>query len=281
MSNRATSWAIEIPDLPPTTKLVLLLLADCHNGGTGQCNPSPEWLSVRAGMKVRAIQMHLRKLEDLGLLEREYEYHGRGKGCSVNQFNLKIGIISKRKEMRPQLMEAQNNADAKICARKKTSLRTQDLALSYKDEPELEPEDINVAFDRIWGVWSSDGRKRSKAKRLCIEALKAQTKHLSADKIANAATMFAKATDGRFHPALERWLRDGKYENWQGRDMAAPQIAEAPPEYSTFKNWLLTMHLKGEWPNPYEPGPDDPNNRIPPDLIEWFHELEAQKQGAA
>lgn len=85
-------------------------------------------------------------------------------------------------------------------------------------------------------------------------------------------------------PALERWLRKEMWFDspaWhEPGELPLEQPVETPtPEYGTFQNWLLTMHLKGEWPNPYEPGPNDPNHRIPADLIDWFNELEARKVG--
>jgi predicted transcriptional regulator len=258
MSNRATSWAIEIPDLPPTTKLVLLLLADCHNGGTGQCNPSPEWLSERAGMKERAIQMHLRKLEELGLLERQYEYHGRGKGCSVSQYNLKLGIISKPQALQPHLIEPQNNAPAKTCARKKTSMRPQKMV--HHIEPELEPESITAHFEEIWKAWSTLGRRRSKSKAKTLEMFKRVSKQHNPKTIRLACVAYAKATDGQYHKNLPEFLRDGYWENWIGRDMSEQPKSHTDDDW---ERWLFRWNVYGEWNCPDSPSPDQPGCKMP------------------
>lgn len=67
MSVAASNWAWEA-DLAPKLKLVLLALAHCHNGRTGQCNPRVDTLAVMVGRSKRALQYSLKELEDGGYI---------------------------------------------------------------------------------------------------------------------------------------------------------------------------------------------------------------------
>ncbi|MEM9360720.1 MAG: helix-turn-helix domain-containing protein [Pseudomonadota bacterium] len=71
MSHVATAWAFDIRHLKPATKIVLLILADCHNPEHG-CFPSQEFLADACEMSVRSVRDHLSKLEELGLISRSH-----------------------------------------------------------------------------------------------------------------------------------------------------------------------------------------------------------------
>lgn len=62
----------------PTEKLVLLVLADCHNDETGRCFPGLAYLSTVTGLNRRTIQSAIQKLEAAGVIRVR-----RGRG-SVN-----------------------------------------------------------------------------------------------------------------------------------------------------------------------------------------------------
>ncbi len=70
MSHAATNWAIKQRGLKPATKIVLWYLADCHNGHTGQCNPKQSTLADLCEMSRSTLNLHLDKLEELGLIKR-------------------------------------------------------------------------------------------------------------------------------------------------------------------------------------------------------------------
>jgi len=69
MSHKATNWAIQQRGLKPATKLVLWHLCDRHNPDFG-CFPSQAQLSADAELSPSALNEHLRKLEDAGLIRR-------------------------------------------------------------------------------------------------------------------------------------------------------------------------------------------------------------------
>ena len=68
MSHRATNWAIKQRGLKPATKIVLWHLADRHNPDIG-CFPSQERLADECEMSRSTLNLHLKKLENLGVVQ--------------------------------------------------------------------------------------------------------------------------------------------------------------------------------------------------------------------
>ena len=67
MSFHALAWAVR-QRLPSTQKLVLLMLAERHNGDSGQCNPSLELLADDCGLSRRSVIDQIAKLQEAGYL---------------------------------------------------------------------------------------------------------------------------------------------------------------------------------------------------------------------
>lgn len=86
MSLKAMTDALHLP-LDPPTKVVLLALADCHNGHTGQCNPRIKLVAEVAQMSERSVHRKLNDLEEAGLIERVERFHDDGRRCS-SQYNM-------------------------------------------------------------------------------------------------------------------------------------------------------------------------------------------------
>ena len=284
MSHKATRWGAELRGIKIATKGVLMLLCECHNGKTGQCNPGLEWLLECSGLGERALQLHLRSLEDDGLIEREYQNLGRGKGRHVGQYHLKIGHqiggkLPQNTTVASDLLP-QNNAPAKYCSRKKTSLLPQNIAGDiYKEEPERTgniyvasddaPDDLTESFNTIWNAWSSTGRKRSKSKPKCMAALKAKAKRTPLAQIVRGALAYAKQTDGAYHKGLHSWLSDERHLNWQAR---SPEELRAAfdPEAVALTDWqdAARVYLDTEfWPGRLGPAPHQPGCKAPVGIL--------------
>jgi hypothetical protein len=65
----ASTWAWTITGISSTEKIVLLCLADHHNGSTGRCDPAISGLINRTSLTDRTIQRALRVLARLGLIK--------------------------------------------------------------------------------------------------------------------------------------------------------------------------------------------------------------------
>lgn len=70
MSHDATNWAIRQKGLKPATKIVLWHLCDRHNPDGG-CFPKQETLAADCEMSRSTLNLHLDKLEELGLIRRD------------------------------------------------------------------------------------------------------------------------------------------------------------------------------------------------------------------
>lgn len=70
MSIEAVSWALSQHGLKPTTKLVLVFLANCHNTHTRRCDPSQNRMASACEVSRSTINLHLKTLEHLGFIQR-------------------------------------------------------------------------------------------------------------------------------------------------------------------------------------------------------------------
>jgi biotin operon repressor len=96
MSFQAMTWAVE-QELPALQKLVLLMLANCCNHHTKQCNPSHETLARECGMSRESVKRSISELAEKGILTirrrsqegislpNQYDLNLRGGGVSQNQ----------------------------------------------------------------------------------------------------------------------------------------------------------------------------------------------------
>lgn len=88
MSFQAMTWAVE-QELPALQKLVLLMLANCSNHHTGQCNPSHDRLARECGMSKDSVKRAISELAEKGLLDiRRVTKDGVN---LPNQYSLKVG----------------------------------------------------------------------------------------------------------------------------------------------------------------------------------------------
>ena len=90
MSFQAMTWAVD-QELKTNEKMVLVMLANCSNHHTGQCNPSHKRLAKECGMSISTLKRCIEKLEEAGFLVIQ---HREQDGVSLpNQYHLNIGFI--------------------------------------------------------------------------------------------------------------------------------------------------------------------------------------------
>ena len=85
MSLIAIEWALTRPGLTPSEKLVLIGLADCHNGETGRCHPSARRLSERLVLPQKTVTDCLRRLRAKGLVASIPRYREDG-SIAANEY---------------------------------------------------------------------------------------------------------------------------------------------------------------------------------------------------
>ena len=82
MSFDAMRWVMK-QDLPAMQKMLLMMLADATNEGTGRCDPSKQTIAKKAGMSVRSVDDNLLKLRNRGLINFE-----SSRGWKSNKYKL-------------------------------------------------------------------------------------------------------------------------------------------------------------------------------------------------
>ena len=87
MSVQAMTWAWQ-QDLEPVDKLVLLALANRSNHETGVCFPGQQLLAQECSMSDRTVRRHLKRLEELGLIERRARMRGEGRGRTSDEYRI-------------------------------------------------------------------------------------------------------------------------------------------------------------------------------------------------
>lgn len=144
MSNVATDWAWKA-DLPPNLKLVLLALAHCHNGKTGQCNPRVKTLADMVGKKHRTVRYDLKALQEAGYIKPAKRRKGARQAS--NHYALALdGVAFQTREKRTRKVpEKASKYDAQL-----HSENTLSCTLYTEQESEKErtqPSNV-VAFDK-------------------------------------------------------------------------------------------------------------------------------------
>lgn len=71
MSFEAAAWAIKQRTKTATDKLVLIVLADCHNRESGACFPSYKYIAEHAQCSERQVGRSIQNLEESGLITAE------------------------------------------------------------------------------------------------------------------------------------------------------------------------------------------------------------------
>lgn len=260
MSNKAMSWATEC-NVTRSHKLILMLLADAHNGHTGECFPSQETLGVKSGYGESTVQACLKDLEDWGLIKRETSRLGRGKGSRTN-YVLHTQILD------PRILEVQNSGNRPP---ENTPLDPQPAGGLYKEEPEYnrkEPETaqardaVQDAVETIWKAAPLTARGRSGKKPLAaqLRAILKDRKELSAAQLCDAWLEFlrtpdARKDDGRFVPGMHVWFKGGRFEAFLKAPAQTddPAADDGPPlalircfyQYGTGGAWTGRSH---GWP---------------------------------
>ena len=76
-------------------KMVLIVLADCHNAESGRCDPSIEFIAEKSFMSRRTVERALVRLEELGLVTRKGRVDQKGMKTS-NSYRLNIDASESR-----------------------------------------------------------------------------------------------------------------------------------------------------------------------------------------
>jgi hypothetical protein len=132
LSFKAAAWAIECDKVDNTNqKMVLIILADCHNSETGRCDPSIDFIAERALMSRRTVERCLSRLETLGLVARKQRSDAKGFKTS-NSYILDIKHASHSRidatENQETVTESMRQYDVSVASESRNGCVTQSVS---------------------------------------------------------------------------------------------------------------------------------------------------------
>lgn len=140
------AWAVDVT--PPARKLVLLFMANVHNGSTGQLNPSVEAVARACGITACQARRHLHALIEAGYLQVVGNANG---GPPTATRNYRLNIETPCADATPR-MDATPSTDARDpshpCTRPLAPMRvTPSTGASRTVKNRKEPE-VNLNTNR-------------------------------------------------------------------------------------------------------------------------------------
>lgn len=282
MSVKGIHWAQEMRGVCPYRKALLFALGERHHKDQNIVVADQVMLADDAGMTDRTVRKYLTLLESDGLISRRVVgIPGGGRRTHYilafdrrkpqqNGPDRKDVPVSKpernsapvRKEI--PLYEIDQTGTS-LPDRSGTCVPfpkdTIEHAVSPSSEgdirkPSKQKREASPEFDRLWAVWPAKGRKRSLAKAKVQAVFTRLIAECPADSIIAAAKAFVRETDHQFAPALDRWLKDGKFEHYLPSQAPVAVETDWP---AVLADWLAN---KG-WPEALGPKPHEPGYRGP------------------
>ncbi len=245
-------------------KLVLMLLADAHNGHTGACFPSQEWITERSGVADSTVLAVLKDLEEWGLLKRRTRSLGRGKG-SRRDIELCLDILT------PGNLDLLNSGDRPL---ENECLDPQKTAPPLKEEPEREPEvtgnagakdDHSDVLKAFWDGSPDKARERSSKKRLseAVAKIVRARKDVTAEQLLAAWQAFLRTPDARkdgakFCPGIHVWLNDNRFDAFL--HAAATQTTPEDDRALKLEQCFFQFGRGGAWEGRHYGFPTPPNH---------------------
>jgi DNA-binding transcriptional ArsR family regulator len=213
MSFQAMSWAVNQSCPTPTSKLILLLLAN-YADEHSSCFPSRETLAKLSNCDERTVRRALKQLTEAGLVTIEPRYRETGIQTS-NRYFLNL----------EQSGEAQPSLGGQICTPRVTNLQggggqicTPNLSLDTKDINNNAPKDKKSKrkgycdeFEDWWRAYPR--RDGSKAK--AYESWSKVISRIDAATLLEQTIMYARSRhgqDSRFTPHATTWLNQDRWE---------------------------------------------------------------------
>lgn len=206
------AWAMK-QTLKVHEKMVLLVLADCHNGDNGQCNPSLTHISEQSSCGRSTVARALKTLESEGLISRD-----RGGKARSTKYVLNL----------KQWCQSGTSATAGLVPHRDKVVPQRDQLVPQRDygsataghEPVIEPvknqERTSNTDDRWSEFWSVYPRKVGKAKAVqAWSKLKPPDREIAIADVTNRARSDDQwiRDSGKFVPHASTYLNGKRWED--------------------------------------------------------------------
>ncbi|WP_411974696.1 helix-turn-helix domain-containing protein [Sulfitobacter faviae] len=258
MSGLALIWAANVKGLKPATKIVLIQLADFHNKGTGQCNPSAQRLADECEMGRATLFRHLTTLEECGLVTR----HARGDndgGRGSNQYELHLDITlgpsarPKSEGGGPAGAASQNEMGGNVSKKRGKSPNGETGAVSNRDrnlttEPKKEPLPRKCEEEEAERILEAYPADRLRGKAACIVQIeKAMNEGISPEDLQQAVKAYAIESAGYTRSKVcfsDNWFKSGRWRTYvEGIAKSRVQLKAKEAEMLVgLANWVTGKH---------------------------------------
>lgn len=202
MSFDAMSWAVKQKCKTPTSKLILLLIAN-YADENNSAYPSKDHLSQMANCDERTIRRSLKSLQDQGLLQVEQRYNADGRQTS-NRYFLALDKVS----ISAPAVKGEGDIFAGVGVTK----------MPPNTIRNIQKNKYCSDFIEWWDTYPRRDGSKAKAYDLWVKAVK----EISVSDLLVKTKMFRdsrKGEDQKFTPHATTWLNQKRYET-----VTAPQV---------------------------------------------------------
>jgi hypothetical protein len=219
------------------------------------CYPSVKLIAEETGMSERTVREHLDALEGIGAMRRDRTRNSDG---TLGRYRYFV-----QRHFQPLAKsaggEAKGNEPAADTATgEKAHQPAAKSAAQVNRQIEPSPISLNEPFEALWSMWPAAGRTRSKAKAKVFDQFKRACDKHQPEQILNATKLWLRTITPEFAPALERFLRDERFEHHMPRGNVVAMSSE-PNWPVILRDWMAN---KG-WPANLGPKPHEPDYRGP------------------
>ena len=269
MSIEAINWAMRQQVGCSGAKFVLWVLANKADEAWS-CFPSVSLIMAETEICERSVRSHIKALADEEFIEIRHD-PGKASRYVINpkQFaeSCKSCTPAKSAPLQKLPLTPANSANPPTPP--------------YKDNPQLTQKSMSDRasdglLERLWQGASPLMRKRSSRKKVAAEAHRLAKAGRDLSTVAAALERYVAEDEdvkaGLGQPALDRWLRDERFEAWLAEPIDWP-------------GWIALWRQSRGWNEQHlGPPPDSPNHRIPAEhlhLLEGVSHDEIANQSAA
>jgi hypothetical protein len=266
MSIEAINAAFKAGSLSPSEKLVLIMLANFANEDH-QAWPSRKKIEDYTGLSQRSIVAIKGKLCALGYISSDIRTRPNGSHTSI-LYTLHIERWLQC-DARPTCAEIAE-VPRKNCTGPMRNLQGTYAAIA-PPEPILEPilenissdetpkADLSAIEEQIWGAATKTMRVRSGKAKVAKAIANASRKITPLDLLAALKNYVATDKDvkaGLGQPALDRWIREERWEHWTKRKEEPIDRSRFPEDF--WRRRISEWERGGKWPDGCGPAPDKP-----------------------
>lgn len=229
MSGAALVWAANVKGLSPSTKIVLIQLAERHNKDTGACNPSLAKLTDDCEMSRASVLRHLNELEKAGFVTRVSRGRDNG-GRTSSQYNLHMNMGQRSQiETGAKVANDGGQRSHSVGGKGRTDETPYIEPVLNQKEPAPEgaidlfsglpvqtsAESESDLFDQFWEAYPKKAGKDA-ARRAFTKAIKKAPAQIIIERAKAYADWLNSLGPNDFKPGVkypQGWLNDGRWED--------------------------------------------------------------------